>query len=101
MHDESLRSFAARICGKAEACQYTTKCACTPSQTMDFTDIIRDVLLAGIADMDICWDVLGTKDIFDRSVNEVIFWVESKEIYRDALRVSSAGISSSIHLGSP
>ena len=51
-HDESFRSFAARVRGKAEICNYTTKCSC--HQDVDFTDIIvRDVLIAGIADMDI------------------------------------------------
>ncbi len=37
------------------------------------------------------------KDILDRPVNEVISLVESKEMARDALPVSSAGILSLIH----
>ncbi len=40
--------------------------------------IIRDVLMTGIADMDICGDVLGMKDILDLPDNEVIVLVESK-----------------------
>ncbi len=63
-HDESFRSFAARVRGKGETCQYTTKSTYTPPKTVDFTDIIiRDVLLGEIAHMDICRDVLSTKDI--------------------------------------
>ncbi len=38
--DEPFRSFIARVHVKAEICQYTTKYACTPPQTVDFTDII-------------------------------------------------------------
>ncbi len=41
------------------------------------------------------------KDILDQLVNEVISLVESKEMARDVLPVSSVGISSSIHRGSP
>ncbi len=97
-----FRSFAARVGGKAETCQYTTKRACKPPKNVDFTDIIiRDVLLAGIVDMDIHRNVLSTRDILDQPVNEVISLVESKEMARHALPVSSAGISSSIHRGSP
>ncbi len=100
--DESFRSFAARVHGKVETCQYKTKCTCTPPQSVDFTDIIiRGVLLAGIAHMDIRWDVLSTMDILDRPVNEVISLVKSKEMARGALPVPSAGFSSLIHHGSP
>ena len=54
--DESFRTFAARVHGKAETCAYTTKCTCL--REVDFTDsIIRDVLIAGIADLDIRRDV--------------------------------------------
>ena len=46
--DESFRAFR----GKAETCAYITKCTCL--REVDFTDsIIRDVLIAGIADLDI------------------------------------------------
>ena len=65
---ESFQSFGSQRPCKTNICQYTTKRTCTLPQTVDFTDIIiRDVLLAGIADMDICRDVLGTmKDILDK-----------------------------------
>ena len=58
-----------------------------------------NVLLPGITDMDKRRDVLSMKNILDRPVKEVISLVESKEMARDALLVSSAGISSSIHRG--
>ena len=56
--DESFRAFAARVCDKAETCAYIIKC--TYLREVDFTDlIIRDVLIAGIADLDIRREVLG------------------------------------------
>ena len=59
--DESFRAFAARVRVKAETCAYITKCTSTTSlREVDFTDsIIRDVLIAGIADLDIRREVLG------------------------------------------
>ena len=52
--EESFRSFAARVRGKAETCAYSVQCACPVPTAVDFTEIIvRDVLIAGIADMDI------------------------------------------------
>ena len=62
---------------------------------MDFPDsIIGDVLIAGIADLDIRREVLGTSVILERAVNDVISLVESKEMARKALPSSASGISS-------
>ena len=89
--DESFRSFAARVRGKAETCDYTMKCSC--SLDVDFTDVItRDVLIAGIADMDIRREILGTDSILARSTNDVISMVESKEMARNALSSTTASI---------
>ena len=91
--DEPFRSFAARVRGKAETCAYTTKCTCL--QDVDFTDvIIRDVLIAGISDLDIRREILGTESILERSVNVVITSVESKEMARNSLPSSTAAVSS-------
>ena len=69
---ETFRTFAARVRGKAETCSYTTKCSC--NSTVNFTDIIvRDVFeYAGISDLDIRRDILGTDAILQRPVNDVI-----------------------------
>ena len=92
--DESFRAFAARVRGKAETCAYITKCTCL--REVDFTDsIIRDVLMVGIADLDIRREVLGTSAILERALNDVISLVESKEMPRNALPSSASGISSS------
>ena len=91
--DEPFRSFAARVRGKAETCAYVTECICT--RKVNFTDtIVRDVLLAGIADIDIRREVLGTDAILGRAVNDVIAIVVSKEMARNALPTTAAGISS-------
>ena len=69
--DESVRPFAARVRGKVDTCAYITKCTCL--REVDFTDsIIRDVLVAGIADLDIRREVLGTSAILERAVNDVM-----------------------------
>ena len=90
--DESFRSFAARVRGKAEICNYITKCSCL--KEVDFTDsIIRDVLIAGIADMDIRREILGTDVILEHSINDDISLVESKEMARNDMPTTSSGIS--------
>ena len=90
---ETFRTFAARVRGKAETCSYTTKCSC--NSTVNFTDIImRDVLIAGISDLDIRRDILGTDAILQRPVNDVISLVESKEMARNALPTSLCTVSS-------
>ena len=90
--DETFRAFSARVRGKAETCAYSVNCTC--GRDVDFTDaIVRDVLIAGISDLDIRREVLGTVDIIDQPVNDVIALVESKETARNALPLSAAGIS--------
>ena len=83
----------------------------TCPREVDFTDsIIRDVLIAGIVDLDIRREVLGTSVILERDVNDVISLVESKEMARNALPSTASGISSfkrsgahsrSVHVASP
>ena len=77
--DQQFRSFSARARGKAETCGFSTECSC-PCGTVnlvDYTDqIVRDVLIAGICDMDIHRDILGIDGIIDRPVNKVVSMVE-------------------------
>ena len=88
--DEMFRTFAAKVRGKAETCKFEVKarrdCGCDGSMTVDYTDeAIRDVLLAGVADMDIRREVLGSQDIQAKEVNDVVAFVENKEMARNAL----------------
>ena len=53
--DEQFRTFAARVQGKAETCAFATtaKCECSKVVEVNYTtESVRDVLLAGIADLD-------------------------------------------------
>ena len=82
--DELFRAFAARVRGKAETCAYAKKCTCGLS--VDFTDqMTRDVLIAGIADLDIRREVLGTPGVLAKPLNDIISCVEGKEMARNAL----------------
>lgn len=74
--------------GKAEICNYRTRCQC--NNEVNFTDsIIRDVLIAGIEDTDIRREILGMVDILDTPINNIIALVESKEMARNALPPST------------
>ena len=92
--DEPFRTFAARVQGKAETCEFTTaysgKCPNVDCQR-DYTGItyytderMRDVLLNGIADVDIRREALSCNDILQRSINDVIAFVEAREVARNA-----------------
>ena len=90
--DEPFRTFAARVQGKAETCEFTTSfsgaCAecSTPydGSTYYTDDRIRDVLLNGIADVDIRREALSVDGILRQSINDIIGFVEGREIARNA-----------------
>ena len=85
--DELFRTFAARVKGKAETCGFSTSvsCECSKTFTVDYTtETIRDVLLAGIHDMDIRREALSTPDMQTKSINDVISFIEGREMARNA-----------------
>ena len=58
-HPEPIRSFGARIQGQATICKFILPCA-SCSAEVNYTDqILRDVLVRGIADHEIQLDILG------------------------------------------
>ena len=82
--DEAFRAFAARVRGKAETCAFNARCEC--GKSVDYTDhVIWDVLLNGLSDPDSRKDILGTKDILTKPINDVIAFVETKKMVRNAL----------------
>ncbi|XP_068700869.1 uncharacterized protein [Montipora foliosa] len=92
--DEPFRALTARVRGKAETCAFSTTCEC--GKNVDCTDhVIRDVLLNGISDADIRREVLGTKNVLQTPVNDVIALVENKEMARNALPSSTLSAVSS------
>ena len=91
--DETFRSFAAKVQGKAETCAFhtSTKCTCGLEVTADYTTAtVKDVLLAGIADLDIRREALSLKDIHKLSINDVISFVEDREMARNATPVTNS-----------
>ena len=96
--DEPVRTFAARVRGKAETCGFTTAitCPCGEQLHPDYTEeVICDVLLAGLADIDIRREALSMSDIQDKPVNDVIGIIESREMARNATPLSSVSAMSS------
>ena len=60
---------------------------------MDYANhVIQDVLISGLSDPDIRKDMLGTKDILTKPINDIIVFVETKEMAQNA--TPSATLSS-------
>ena len=96
--DEQFRTFAARVQGKAETCSFKTsiKCQCNTVIEVDYTtESVRDVLLAGIADNDIRREALSDIKSQTMSINNVISFVESREMARNATPSASMSAISS------
>ena len=94
--DEQIRTFSARVRGKAETCGFTTtvKCQCSKEIKADYTEeVIRDIILAGISDLDIRRDVLSMPGILEKSTNDVVGIIESREMARNATPLSSVSVS--------
>ena len=83
MNDESFRLFAARVRGKAETCAFeiSEECSCGKQVHANYTEAaIRDVLLAGISDSDIRREALSTKGLQNQDVNNIVSFVEGREM---------------------
>ena len=96
--DEPIRTFAARVRGKAETCGFSTstKCRCGEELQANYTEeVIRDVLLAGICDMDIRREALSMPGILDKNTNEVVSIIEGREMARNATPTPSVAAMSS------
>ena len=97
-NDEPIRTFAARVRGKAETCGFSTSanCQCGKIVQADYTEeVIRDVLLAGISDLDIRREALSMPGIQEKSTNDVVSIIESREMARNATPLSSVSAMSS------
>ena len=91
-HGQPIRSFAARVKGKAQVCAFSKQCTADGcDQIVDYTeDIVKYVVISGIVDEDIKKDVLGHADLDTRSLNDTISLIENKEM---AVRAMTTGIS--------
>ena len=73
---ETFRSFAARVRRKADMWAFSASCCWRLK--LNYTDyIIRDMLLNGIADSEICRKILMTVNIFTTAINDAIGFVEN------------------------
>ena len=91
--DQRIRSFAAKVKGKAHTCAFSKKCGTpTCTQNVDYTDdIVKHVLLAGIVDEDIKREVLDLQDLDSKSLNDTISLIESKEMAARAMSAQFSG----------
>jgi hypothetical protein len=86
-NDEPFHNFAAKVCRKAETCDFKVLCG-------SCQEVICDVILHGVADDNIRHDALGAPDSHTKTVSEVIAFVEGKETARDAHPSPSLNASS-------
>ena len=87
-NDETFRTFTARVRGKSEACGFraASECSCGQLVHVNYTDeAIRDVILAGIRDTDIRREALSTHGLQEGSINDVIAFVENREMASKAI----------------
>ena len=90
---QRFQAFAAKVRGLTTDCNYLLECphaaaaaqACAAIPGCNFTsEVIKDILLAGIYDLDVRREVLGTAGIENTSMNDLVRVVEAKEAARDA-----------------
>ena len=79
-HDESIRSFGARLRGQASMCNLTQECSSPNCVHMNsFSDeIVRDVLIRGLSDYEIRLAILQDKNQ-NMSLEDAFQFIEAKE----------------------
>ena len=87
-----------QVRGKANTCSYSITCSSdTCNQVIDLTDImVKDVVVAGLADEEIKKEVLGWSGLDDKNLAGTVTFIEAKEMAHDALATKpiNAGLSS-------
>ena len=100
MRDKTFRPFAARVRGKADTRALSANCSC--GRKVNYTDhMIRDTLSNGIADSEICREILKTADILTTAINDAIDLVENKEMTRMAMHSADVSVVSEFKLVNP
>ena len=92
---ETFRHFSTSVRGALTDCDFTVpcphatngpRCAVVGCTGVDYTDsVVRDILLAGIYDVEIRRNVLSDSSMASRPINKIISIVEGKESARDAV----------------
>ena len=86
-HDETIRSYLARVKGQTRICNYSVKfkpkcdgCGKEKEYDVDYTDIqVCDVLVSSLSDNEIRTDILSEMDQ-DMPLNNLVQLIEAKEV---------------------
>ena len=109
-HGQTFREFYANVKAAALECKFKVKClkdCCNNPDTpnvvsiVDYTsNVIKDVLIAGIADSEIRKDILSTPNLDSISDKDVVALVEAKEMALAAFsgKASSSNVSDNASL---
>ena len=84
---EPIHNYVARLRGKAHVCNFTTKGSCGNDACIaDFTDdMVKMIMINGLADEDVKKDILSTTDIDDKTLADTVSLIDSKEIATRAM----------------
>ena len=87
-HGQTFREFFANTRAAAATCAYRVKCphdCCTNKTPVDYSqEVVKDILLAGIVDIDIRKDILSLEDLDNKTAIDIVKFVEDKESARNA-----------------
>ena len=100
-HAESFREYYANVRAAAATCDFQVNCkhdCCKEKTAIDYTSsVVKDVLITGIADMDIRKEVLAWEELDSKDDKDVVAFIESKEIVQAAFSrahtTNNAGVS--------
>ena len=96
-HGQLFREFYANVRAAASTCEFVIKCphqCCVARGNIDYTSsVVKDIIVAGIADAEIRKDVLGHPDLDTKSDKDIVRLVEEKEIARNACNVTRSDVA--------
>ncbi len=96
-HGQLFREFFANVRALANTCEYSVKCiheCCAEKENIDYTsNVVTEVLIAGIADLEIYKEVLTHPDLDKKSDKDIVLLVEEKEIARKACCANRSDVS--------
>ena len=89
-HGQLIREYNANVRATASTCDFTIKCphsCCADKDPVDYTSkVVKDILVAGIADTDIRKDVLGHPELDNMLDKDIVKFVEEKEMVSSTSR---------------
>lgn len=88
-----IREYYANVRATASTCDFTMRCThscCAGKEPVDYTSkVVKDILVAGIADTDIRKDVLGHPNLDSMLDKDIVKFVEEKEMAKNAVSATS------------